>query len=468
MASPTSMQVPFENHPEDILSGLGEGSSAVFRHHFKQWYLPDQPSIDLIVVALADAKFSGALKILVSSTYSEADLDQLNETITNDVLNCLASRWRAPLVDLSRALKLEPVFIAKPWGQEIWYSGMEARGMSLVSDGQHGVPLAWLIGLMPKSLIGEVAEGDESMSPNLLKILDPLPEPVHGDLYFELHEEKREVYVVTSIDQQAWPGGVGGIRYGFSTQMRERYPDDEAFRSNYLAAVSNYRKIRGQIDGLIDEMRLRDGIDANAPVSAEQAKLWQRELPGEIRDIEASLRAAMDAFTAIKPLSHGDVVKVPLLMPHALQHGVRTVEFQTPVYERKILSFAQKVLTQASWDTAEAVELMSIGTEAESDIELLEDGPKVKREQIVCFDDFHVQRVTITARTDYILESIGSYSLVMVIQGLPTTNGQEIAPEEAVFVPASCGDIKLRNMSLEPCVVLISRPGKEIRQVLSV
>src|SRR5690625_7657891 len=46
----------------------------------------------------------------------------------------------------------------------------------------------------------------------------PLPVEVVGDLYFELHEEKREVYVVTSIDPQAWPEGIGAIRYGRSEE----------------------------------------------------------------------------------------------------------------------------------------------------------------------------------------------------------------------------------------------------------
>ena len=43
----------------------------------------------------------------------------------------------------------------------------------------------------------------------LLKVLDPHPEPVRGDLYFEVHEHKREVYVVTAVDRNAWPGRPG-------------------------------------------------------------------------------------------------------------------------------------------------------------------------------------------------------------------------------------------------------------------
>jgi hypothetical protein len=79
----------------------------------------------------------------------------------------------------------------------------------------------------------------------------------------------------------------------------------------------------------------------------------------------------MDDFTWLKPVSVGDVVQVPRLLPHALQHGVRVVEFQTPVYERKILSFGQRVLTQGHWDTEEAVDQMLLRPPAEKSTEIL-------------------------------------------------------------------------------------------------
>jgi mannose-6-phosphate isomerase class I len=137
---------------------------------------------------------------------------------------------------------------------------------------------------------------------------------------------------------------------------------------------------------------------------------------------------------------------------------VRTVEFQTPVYERKILSFAQKVLTQDEWDTLEAVELMSLESEQKDDLELLEDGSTVKREQIVTFDDFEVQRITLKTKETWTVPDVGSYRLMMTIQGVLKVGGQQVAQEEAVFIPANCRDIQMQSSSEEPCVVLISQP----------
>jgi hypothetical protein len=48
----------------------------------------------------------------------------------------------------------------------------------------------------------------------LLKTLNPVSEDVIGDLYYEMHEKKWEVYVVTEIDQTAWPSGTGIIKAG--------------------------------------------------------------------------------------------------------------------------------------------------------------------------------------------------------------------------------------------------------------
>jgi mannose-6-phosphate isomerase class I len=487
-----TIRISHENYPETVLADLGKGDSAVFRCNLTQWYLPGKPSLELLVVALADnadhpanqGAEQPALKLVVTQHPSEAEqvlagLDITGEGLNIEMLPGLAATWEVPVIDLAGPLVLEPVAIPKPWGQEIWYTGMEQRGLSQVTDGRHSIPLAWLIAVFPTFLMG-VTNKDKSdpkgdmVEPNLLKILDPLPEPVYGDLYFELHEEKREVYVVTHIDKQAWPEGVGAIRYGFSALARGRYQSESAFRSAYLEAVSAYRELRKQIDADIDKMRLRDGVGLNEAVSAEQAKRWQRELPSELIAEEASVREEMDGFTELRPLSLGDVVKVPLLTPHALQHGVRTVEFQTPVYERKILSFAQKVLTQDNWDTAEAMELMPMGLE--QDIESRQASESISNnrlidfegkagvscEQVVVFEDFQVLRITFQPGAEWVLPSNGTYSLVMTTQGVLSLTGQQIRHEQAVFVPASCGDIDMQNIASGSCVALISQPRSEI------
>jgi len=156
--------------------------------------------------------------------------------------------------------------------------------------------------------------------------------------------------------------------------------------------------------------------------------------PG-IAEQERQHRSEMDSFTNMKPLKVGDVVKVPLLTPHSLQHGVRTIEFQTPVYERKILSFGQKVLTQAHWDTPEAVAKMRLGQPESEALEVLQQGQGVLVERIVDFDDFEVRRVCLDsgqALDDLIVEQ---YALLMVVEGFLQLSGVLYSAEKALLLP---------------------------------
>lgn len=457
-----------EASPESIVANLDPGESTLLHCRFKQWYLPGEPLLGL-AGALWRCPESSALLVVLREDDAGTTVPELSKTPGSvDELRQLANAWRAPVLDLSRALRLEPVSIAKPWGREIWYTGMEARGLSAVTDGRYSIPLAWLIGLFPEQLMGVLDPGGDCLddatarrAPNLLKILDPLPEPVYGDLYFELHEEKREVYVVTHIDRSAWPDGVGGIRFGFDAALRASFDSEADFRNAYLQAVTDYREVRVEVDGLVDGLREREGIALHEPVPAEQIRVWQEELPPALLAREAALRATMDAFTSIKPLRVGDVVKVPLLMPHALQHGVRAVEFQTPVYERRILSFAQKVLTQGHWDSSEAVAMMAPDLLDGDDLDVLVDNARIRREQIVRFQDFEVQRIVLQPQVQWRLPTSSSYSLVMLVQGSAAVGDQQLEREQAVFVPAACPVETVTCLASEPSVLLLSRPPVE-------
>lgn len=80
---------------------------------------------------------------------------------------------------------LHPVDVAKPWGREVWYSGVEARGESGVCTTAGVVPLSQYL----------VAHG-RTRPVILLKAL----QATGGNLYLEVHESKSEVYVVDWID----------------------------------------------------------------------------------------------------------------------------------------------------------------------------------------------------------------------------------------------------------------------------
>lgn len=304
---------------------------------------------------------------------------------------------KLPPIDPRQPVALAPVAIPKPWGQEIWYTGMESRGESQVVIDGTSLPLSEYLAHNPDRLANRAPV-------LLLKILDPKPEAVLGDLYFEVHEEKQEVYVVTHVDPGAWPNGEGGIRLGMCQAKRADYADAQSFRAAYLETVRAYEHIRRQID------------EHNAAID-----------PAE----ERAARAAMDAFAAQRKLRVGDVVRVPTWTPHSLLHGVRVVEFQTPTYERYIISFAQQVLTQDHWDSAYAIAHMHVDAPAPEIFEQVQTGV----ERVAEFTDFNVWRVDLAAAETLRLPTQIPYAVCMTVTGEARVGALTMSPEQACFIP---------------------------------
>jgi hypothetical protein len=334
--------------------------------------------------------------------------------------------------DPSSPVSLQPEYIAKPWGREIWYTGVERRGVCNFACGDARTPIPWLQAALPTALAG--ASGQPLV---LLKILDPSPLPVLGDLYFELHEKKREVYVVTHIDRGAWPDGVGYIRYGFDPQVVAHYATTGQFRAAYLESVLAYEALRRELDDFAER-----GL---APGPARLAR-------------ETLLRERMERFTHLCPLRVGDVIQMPLLLPHALQHGVRVVEFQTPTYERKIVSFGQKVLTQDHWDSREAVEQMRLVAPAMAAPRSLHHSAGVGAEQLVDFPDFEVQRLTLRAGVGQRVEAGSNYALLMVVTGVLELGGERYGAEQALLLPRGWRGLLAAPEASAPLVLLLARP----------
>lgn len=450
---PTSRKRLASRQPEQVLDEvLGSGGDAPVT----QWLAVDfelaQPWLDgapaLPLVALYRLEGEGGVQATVVEPgevferWWNAD-DNAFETA---VASC-------PWFTLQQPVPLLPVEIPKPWGREIWYTGVEKRGVARVGDGRASLPLPWLLAVAPQRLTA-----GRSGALILLKILDPLPTPVFGDLYFELHREKREVYVVTEVDRSAWPDGVGAIRYGFDAELRATYGDDQCFLSDYVAAVRSYRRVREAIDLQLEQCRSQAGVASNAPVDAATLQRWLASLPETLRAEEQGLRAAMDRFTGMKPLRVGDVVKVPCYVPHALQHGVRTVEFQTPVYERLILSFAQKVLTQSHWDTEEAVSLLQIDPPPPEPLERIATGAGWEMARIVSFDDFEVFRLTLAAGARCPLPAGEDYALAMAVGEGMALAGAPVGAGQAVLLPADWSGGELHNGADGERHLLLARP----------
>lgn len=427
----------------------------------RQDYLPGAPLVDLLALFALHRKSDGSHRVGLGLAQASPELlAGLGATDASwEALEAWCRRQQLIWLDLSQPLTLKPVKIPKPWGQEIWYTGIEERGQSEVTDNAgRSVPLPWLLATLPRYLTG--TDGQQLV---LLKVLDPLPEPVFGDLYFEMHEEKREVYVVTHVDAQAWPDGRGGIRFGFDQHRRREAGSDQEFKARYLEAVRAYRSVRVRIDELLDQRRLEQGIGLNDPLEPELLKGWLRELPAALRSEEAELRAAMESFIHVDPLQLGDVVKVPCFTPHSLLHGVRTVEFQTPVYERKILSFAQKVLTQSHWDTEEAMELVSLDSPEPAKLPLIAEDDNHRVEEVVVFEDFRVERISLRSGAHYDLVAGAEYALVMAVTDGLQLNHHALEAEQAVLLPAGDAALSLSFSGAGDGVVLLARPQQEGR-----
>ena len=191
---------------------------------------------------------------------------------------------------------LEPVTVGKPWGREIWYSGIEARGESRVWTDAGTEPLSRYL-----------AHRGRAEPVLLLKAL----EPSSGNLYLELHDTKAEVYIVDRID-----GGRDRMLLGACPDRRAAL-GDAAFRFALLEAAR--RAEAGAV-----------GMD----------------------EVEAFMNPI-----ALRP---GDAVTIPPGMPHCLLRGVHVIEFQTPLFERRILAASQPVETQLGWDSSEAVAAMDL------------------------------------------------------------------------------------------------------------
>jgi hypothetical protein len=318
-------------------------------------------------------------------------------------------------VTLDEPIGLAPVTIAKPWGKEIWYTGMEARGESSVETQTGSLPLSHYLALAPERLY-------RRRPIVLAKILAPHADPARGDLYLEIHETKQEVYVVTELDPSAWPDEVGTIRLGINQQARKEFTSDNEFRAGYLSAVKAYERVRRRIDD-----------DLSASGTTDQRT-----------------RLQMNKFTNELPLYVGDVVRVPRWQPHSLQHGVQVVEFQTPTYERRIISFGQPVLTQSHWDSEYAIARLDLEPPA----------PPQRRsrlsdfEQIADFEDFSAWRVAIDPGKSLELPLAIPYAVCLVVEGTLSVNGLERSTQQACFVPGPALPVTLRNNSPERAVCL--------------
>lgn len=322
-------------------------------------------------------------------------------------------------VPLDQPLKLLPVTISKPWGHETWYSGIEARGESSIQAPHGTLPLLSYLSLAPQRLCG-------SQPPVLLKELTSRPEPVTGELYFEIHEHKQEVYVVNEVDEHVYPDGVGAIRFGMNQTLRTAYESDDAFRLAFLNAVASY-ELEGQ-------------NQSETSVSGQHS---------------STTRNQMLSFINLAALRRGDVIVVPNGVPHSLQPGLRVLEFQTPSYERQIIYASQPVLTQAGWDSAGAIAQMSLEPPA-APLPATHPDPV-----LASFETFGVHKIRTSGNAHQPLPTSLPYAVCIAQGGNITIRCARgtlpLAQGEAAFIPGSAQRVTFSAEN--PAELLLSGPG---------
>jgi hypothetical protein len=445
-------------------SSVSDDTELFYTFSFNPYYSPNAQELTLSVLCKFVPEKSGANTLRVFITND----DQLGKTIhslcDSKSFSEITDSLHLKAINFSQPLLLETVEIAKPWGKEIWYTGIEARGVCTVS----GIPLPWLYAVNPQLFsTGVEALTDESIEePILLKILAPTKEEVYGDLYFELHLQKIEVYVITHLDPSAWPSGVAEMRYGFCQEKLGEFEHQVQFTTAYLAAVAEYKTVRDNIDQILETQQVVDDPTSSTNTTMALVNTSRAQISKELIEKEKDLRATMESFTATRKVVVGDVIEVERRTPHSLQHGIRAIEFQSPHYERYILSFAQKVLTQDHWDTQKAMSVARLDATEAKALRVLSSAKDISIEIAADFDSFQVQRLSLDPGAQHKL-TICHYLLVIGIIGEVKVLDQTIIPEKAFCLPSSMQLCELKNESTTRSVILVASPKANTQSLSS-
>ncbi|HEX7927042.1 MAG TPA: hypothetical protein VF678_05575 [bacterium] len=382
------------------------------------------------------------------------------------VVDWAARRAQAAVVSTAEPMPLSPCIVPKPWGREIWYTGIEARGRAGVRTQTGESELPYALGMFPVPTIGE-----DEKPPVLLKALDPLPQAVIGDLYLEVHNEKWEVYVVMDVDRTAWADGIGRLRAGLAPEIVRRYrakmPSgwEAQIGKDLTAAIKSYEDVRRRIDMLNDQTLQSLGADPKQGTPSEHRAAVAAAIPSALQKEEVQRRAAVESFLGHMDMPVGAVACLRPGVLHSLQHGVKVIEFQTPTYERLIAMFAQKVLTQPHWDVDAAVARMEKDTFTQPPLDVLQRTETSLLERVVTFPEFTVTRLTLQpgAAHETATAGNGAYQLLVGVKGggavrSPDGRSWALKSDLAYLIPATLGRFSITATGSEPLVLLVTTP----------
>ena len=355
-------------------------------------------------------------------------------------LESIAKNRKATIIQTNLPFQLENLKITKPWGYETWYTGIEKRGVVKVIDKNGKTELPYSLNIFRKQILGDYPE--ELI---LLKKLTPYSEDVIGDLYFEMHEKKWEVYVVTEIDESAWPEGVAIIKAGLNPKKITEYKRKHGKEwktfliKDFKETTKKYEYLRRKID--------------NCKEFSSKSLL----------PLESELRKKAADFVGDCFVKKGDIVSFAPYQIHSLQHGIKVIEFQTPHYERLIVMFGQKVLTQENWDSEEALNKIIPDVYKPPNLELLKKSVGILIERFVDFPDFTADRLILEPKMSWEEKINNQYQILIAISGKATILNEKddtisINLDEALFLPRSMRSYYLKNTGDVPLICLKAMP----------
>jgi hypothetical protein len=370
------------------------------------------------------------------------------------------ARHGAADIVFSDGCLLEPVYIPKPWGREVWYTGIERRGVSYISSGSGRTILPWALSVAPRRLTNDRNEGIL-----LVKVLEPFSDPLYGNLYYEIHPRKQEVYIVTDIDRDVWPDGIGEIRVGINQGRRRFYKDARAFREDLAKTLMAYRHVRARIDRHITAHDKANRLSLTTALTPHDKRRLDRYVPVSLKKSERKLRGALESFLNTEYVTAGDIVKILPNTPHCVQHGVRCLGYQTQDYDRLIMAFSQKVLTQADWDIEEAVTAMMLSgyapTRPGHSVML---SPEIVKEHVARLRAFAIVRLSLPRGSSYRMDNHTDYSLLYTsgdgrIQAGGHGDGTPLSGEMVFLIPRSVSGFSLTASGNHPLTALMGFPS---------
>jgi pseudouridine synthase len=382
-----------------------------------------------------------------------------------ELLDYISDAKGIPVIEPDKPIILSEGVLSKAWGAEIPFTMIEGRYVADVTDarGTKKSKLPDVLKLFPGSF-----GVDPEKNLVLLKLLKPGSQPRVSDLYLEVHWEKYELYVVTAIDENAWPEGKARIVCGLNAQLvaeyKARYGEAwrEKYKQDFRAASDRYK------DEIYEEYTSKAPKDKSFNDVIDKP---EKTLRDEIERKEIALRDAVYNFAGYKEVSVGDVLVFPRGTVHSLRHGIEVAEVLSFHYERGILVPTLQPVTsfEGIWFTDTAFAVMEMSAYAPAEFKTVGGIPgQYAIEHLATFplrnQYFTTERISLEKDAGICDNTVSansgkSYHLLMAIKGSleissPSGWKVELATKKAVIIPANNGSYTVKSSGGQPAVYL--------------